>query len=56
MFQIMETRENVNVMAWLDAPVIVKSDVKDKDHLNSNSAETEDHGKENTDINHLPIK
>ena len=30
--------------------------VKDKDHLNSNSADKADHGKENTDTNHLPIK
>jgi hypothetical protein len=29
--------------------------VKNKDHLNSNSTDKEDHGKENTNINHLPI-
>jgi hypothetical protein len=40
----------------LPIPLDLRGSVKDKDHLNSNSADKEDHGKENTDINHLPIK
>uniref|UniRef100_A0A2N9H011 Reverse transcriptase Ty1/copia-type domain-containing protein n=1 Tax=Fagus sylvatica TaxID=28930 RepID=A0A2N9H011_FAGSY len=40
----------------LPIPLDLRGSVKDKDHLNSNSADKEDHGKENTDINHIPIK
>jgi hypothetical protein len=40
----------------LPIPLDLRGSVKDKDHLNSNSADKADHGKENTDTNHLPIK
>ena len=46
-------RSKLNV---LPIPLDLKGSVKDIDNLNSNSADTEDHGKENIDRDYLPIK
>uniref|UniRef100_A0A2N9H7S4 Uncharacterized protein n=1 Tax=Fagus sylvatica TaxID=28930 RepID=A0A2N9H7S4_FAGSY len=40
----------------LPIPLDLRGSVKDKTHLNSNSAETEDNSKEDIDRNHIPIK
>jgi hypothetical protein len=46
-------RSKLNV---LPIPLDLRGSVMDNTHLNSNSADNEDHGKENIDKDHLPIK